>query len=224
MCGRYEQSQTIEEYIAVLGWLMYHFENNSQAERKQNVSPGTYRPVLHVVGEERRADDLYWGYRPAWASEKLPVAVNARLEKITGSYWSRLLRVGRCIVPADGWYEWTGEKGAKLPWHIHRKDRTPLFMAGVANFGEFNTHKAEAGFAIVTAAAVGGMVDVHDRRPVVLSAEDAREWLDPDMPADQAEHLLRTAGLPAEQFEWYRVGTAVNRAGTEAPDLTDPIE
>ena len=225
MCGRIDQKANKLDYAKAMGWLEDQIRGDSVADRRLNVSPGTYRPVFHIADGEQRIDDLFWGYRPAWAAEKkIPIASNARLEKITNGYWKRLLVAGRCIVPADGWYEWTGEKGAKLPWHIHLKTHEPLFMAAIANFGAFVEHKAEAGFSIVTADAVGGMVDVHDRRPVVLTAADAAIWMDQAMPPEETEHLLRVAGRPPEDFEWYRVSPAVNNSRNEAPDMAVPID
>lgn len=75
----------------------------------------TRRPVLHIEGTALVLDDLHWGYQAGWAKGKVPVAASARLEKITGKYWASLLTRGRCIVPADGRYEWTGEKGSSNP-------------------------------------------------------------------------------------------------------------
>ena len=109
----------------------------------------------------------------------MPVTINTRLEKITGNYWRGLLKSGRAIVPAEAWFEWIGAKGHKQPWRIHLTDHRPLFLAALANFGPIKENKASAGFTIVTADALGGMVDVHDRRPVVLRPADAMAWLLP---------------------------------------------
>jgi putative SOS response-associated peptidase YedK len=149
----------------------------------------------------------------------VPVAINARLEKLGNRYWSGLLATGRAIVPADGWYEWTGEKGRKQPWHIHLKTRAPLFLAALASPTPARGHAAEGGFVLVTADAEGGMVDVHDRRPVVLTAFDAALWLDPDLPADQAEQLIRAMGLGPDAFDWQPASLAAPgaRADSVAP-------
>lgn len=222
MCGRLDQND-IARLIQNFAWADEVF-NRSQAAGSYNVAPGTMRPVLHVDDGALFLDDLHWGYRSAWAeaSGKIPIAINTRLEKITNRYWSGLLKRGRAIVPADGWYEWTGEKGAKQPWHIHRTDREPLFLAALANFGAEAEYKAANGFTIVTADAQGGMVDVHDRRPVVLTAEDAAAWLEPDLPADQAEHLVRSLALGPEAFEWYMVDRAVGNVRSQGRDVAAP--
>ncbi|MGO4377259.1 SOS response-associated peptidase [Pseudoduganella sp. RAF53_2] len=221
MCGRFDQNDIARRYIAAFGWADAAYR--SQAEPTYNAAPGTYRPVMHMSGGEPQVDDLHWGYRAAWAAGKLPIAVNARLEKITNNYWGKLLKTGRALVPAHGWYEWTGEKNARQPWHIHRKDREPFFMLALANFGPFKEHKAESGFVLITADAEGGMVDIHDRRPVVLNAADAALWLDPDLSAEQAEMLARTMALGSEHFEWHRVSPDLNRAGNDGAHLVVPL-
>jgi putative SOS response-associated peptidase YedK len=222
MCGRFDQSQTARHYASVFGWTDAVFD--SESGPTTNAAPGTYRPVLHVHGDEHRVDDVFWSYRPKWADGKIPIAINARVEKLAGSYWSRLLKNGRGIVPAEGWYEWTGEKGHKQPWHIHRKDHAPLFMLALANFGSFEENRAEAGFVLVTDDASGGMIDIHDRRPVVLNAEDAALWLSPALTPQQALELARHAAVPAETFDWHKVSKAVNNAGADGPQIALPLD
>ena len=211
MCGRFDQNDTARVQASAFGWTDAVFD--SEAEPHLNVSPGTYRPVMHIENGVRRVDDVFWGYRPAWATaaepapgrKKIPIAINARLEKLAGSYWKPLLRNGRGIIEVHGWYEWTGEKGSKQPWHIHRKDGEPLFLLGLAHFGPFKHHREESGFVLVTADSMGGMVDIHDRRPVAVSLEDAHRWLAPALTPDEALHLARTCMLDAELFAWHAV-------------------
>jgi len=222
MCGRLDQSQTARYYASVIGWLDAVYD--SESEPAYNVPPGTYRPVLHLQDGERRVDDVYWGYQARWAKGKVPVTINARLDKLDNRYWRGLLKSGRALVPASGWYEWTGEKGSKQPWHIHRKDGAPLFMLALANFGSFTENRAEAGFVIVTDDASGGMLDIHDRRPVVLDAQDAGRWLDPALSSEDALALARSAALPPDAFTWHEVSTQVNRAGAGGAEVAQPID
>lgn len=222
MCGRFDQSQTARQFANVFGWTDAVFD--SESGPTTNAAPGTYRPVMHVLDDEHRIDDVFWGYRARWAEGKVPITINARLDKLANRYWSRLMKRGRGIVPAEGWYEWTGEKGHKQPWHIHRKDHGPLYMLALANFGTFQENRAEAGFVLVTDGASGGMLDIHDRRPVVLAAEDAALWMDLALTPEQAIELARQAAIPAEDFEWYKVSKAVNYAGADGPQITQPVE
>jgi putative SOS response-associated peptidase YedK len=89
-------------------------------------------------------------------------------------------------------------------------------MAGLSNYKPSvlygSRETVEVGFVIVTEDCKGGMVDIHYRRPVVLAPEDARRWMEPETPVDEAEHIAQSRSLPTEQFVWWKVDKAVNRA------------
>lgn len=222
MCGRLDQND-INRLILNVDWADEVF-NRSQAEDKVNAAPGTYRPLLHLDSGALFVDDVHWGYRSAWAeaSGKIPIAINTRLDKILNRYWKPLLKSRRAIVPANGWYEWTGEKGAKQPWHIHRADRTPIYLAALIGHGEEESKTAN-GFTIVTAAADGGLLDVHDRRPIVLDAGAAALWLNPDLPPDEAAHILGSLAAPAEAFAWHMVDKAIGNVRNQDRRLAEPV-
>jgi len=80
------------------------------------------------------------------------------------------------------------------------------------------------GFVIITADSDQGMVDIHDRRPVVLEADLAREWVEPDLPLKRAEEIVRDLALPVEAFEWFAVDRAVGNVRNEGPSLIEPIK
>jgi putative SOS response-associated peptidase YedK len=189
-----------------------------------NASPGTYRPLIKVDDGVLFVDDVHWGYRSTWAeaSKKIPMAINTRLDKITNRYWKPLLKAGRAIVPANGWYEWTGDKGSKQPWHIHRIDKAPLYLAALFGRGAEDSTMAN-GFTIVTAAAESGLLDVHDRRPIVLNAADAAMWMKQGLEADEAVHMLNAFAAPAEQFAWHMVGKAIGNVRNQDAHLSEPI-
>lgn len=224
MCGRLDQND-IERLIRNFAWSDEAF-NRSHAESKYNVCPGTYRPVMHVEDGDLFIDDLHWGYKSAWAdaSGKLPMSVNTRLENIQNRYWKPLLKKGRAIVPANGWFEWTGPKGDRQPWHIHRKDRAPLYLAALASFKPESEVKTLHAFTIITADAQGGVIDGQDRRPLVLTAEDAAVWLDPDMPADQAEMLVRSVALEAGAFDYHPVDRSLGNVMRQGCSVVEPVD
>lgn len=224
MCGRMDQND-ISRLIADFTWAD-SIISRSDAEDSYNVAPGSFRPVLHMEGDNLVVEDLHWGYRSAWAeaSGKVPMAINTRAEKIANSYWRGLLKNGRCIVPAFGWYEWTGEKGEKQPWHIHKRDFAPLYLAALANPGPQTEAKALHGFTIVTAEAQGGLLDVHDRRPVVLPADAAAAWLDPATPAEMAEEIVRVAAIGPDAFAWHAVDRAIGNVRNQGAELIRPIK
>jgi putative SOS response-associated peptidase YedK len=231
MCGRITQISPLKYYAELLDCEVDWTEDKYQQwddtrVPHYNVAPGTHPFLIHRFGDGKdHIDKVTWGYRSEWAKEKgLPIAINATIEKARSPYWRALWKNGRAIVPADGWYEWSGVKGAKQPWYIRLKTSQPLFMAAITNFRSQADAATEGkGFAIVTSEATGGMVDVHDRRPVVLAAEDARIWLDLNFSADQAEHLARAVAIPPEDFEWYQVSKDVNKSGTNSPQFIIPV-
>ncbi|WP_206360379.1 SOS response-associated peptidase family protein, partial [Pseudomonas viridiflava] len=109
-------------------------------------------------------------------------------------------------------FEWVKDPDdpkKKQPYYIRLKSHKPMFFAALAQVhAELKPHEGD-GFVIITAESDSGMVDIHDRRPVVLSPEDAREWVEPGLSAARAEEIARQACRPVEDFEWFKVGKAV---------------
>ncbi|SEP43804.1 SOS response-associated peptidase family protein [Nitrosovibrio sp. Nv6] len=106
----------------------------------------------------------------------------------------------------------TVEDGKKQPWYITRHTDEPIFMAGITNWKEYKHQTVEIGFVIVTQDSIGGMVDVHDRRPVVLEPADAWRWMNPETSVEEAAHIAQTKSLPTEAFMWWKVDRTVNVA------------
>lgn len=226
MCGRISQARDLMDYAESMGMPPDAIFDIMPPPRRFNVAPGSKVLGIHMLdGEHCTAEPMRWGYHSGWAkSEGRPADINATIEKALGRYWKSLWMHGRMIVPADGWYEWTGEKPNKQPWFIRPRDQAPMFIAAVSNWKANPADRAEdAGFAIVTSASMGGMVDVHDRRPIVLMAKDAMEWVDMSNSAEYADNLARTAALPSDAFEWYQVTKAVGSYRNDGPEMVKPI-
>jgi putative SOS response-associated peptidase YedK len=228
MCGRYARARLGIDYVVPLAtdrdtrWPLLSNDGAPQDTPSWNASPGTRQPVIYPDGIVRL---VHWGYRPAWAASKgLPQIINARVEKLLTSTWKSLLKSGRILAPADQWYEWIkADDGGKQPYAIETKNHAPLRMAGLTNVAPDAEQRPGDGFVLVTAAADGGLVDTHDRRPVVFAPDVARQWLDPATPPEAAAELARTSALAADEFDFYRVGRAVNKPGIDGPQLTEPI-
>lgn len=221
MCGRIRQAGDGEQYMETLNWNPRAIFNDIQGP-KYNVPPGTRPLTLHRLGDgSEQVERMFWGYKPSWY-KKGPVS-NARLDTVLkdSPFWRPLL-TRRILVPAEGWYEWTGKKGAKQPWFIHSKDGAPILMAGIAAWHPDAEMDAANGFAIVTDDSAGGMVDIHDRRPIALAAEDALTWVDPKTPLEDALELLSTP-RPESAFIWYRVTPAMGNARYQLVDASEPI-
>jgi putative SOS response-associated peptidase YedK len=131
----------------------------------------------------------------------------------------------RAIIAIDNWFEWVYEGGPKKqPYLIRHHDQSPILCAAIGQYpiGEHEPGEHD-GFVIITADSAGGMVDIHDRRPVTLSSELAREWLDPATPKECAEQMVLLQGEPTEAFEWFKVDRAVGNVRNHGPELIKPI-
>jgi len=229
MCGRLSQYRGIHDFVDALS--MSHPLANSVGEQplgRYNVAPTTRVALLRLENDVLYADLVRWGWRPHWAKDRA-APINARVEKVAHGPFFRAIWPHRAVVPVDNWFEWVDEGGPKKqPYLIRRRDGQPSLCAGIgqfsANTGQDNTEPNEHdGFVIITADSAGGMVDVHDRRPVVLTPELAREWLTPTTSKDQAEQIALNLGEPSEVFEWYRVSPAVGNVRNQGPDLVLPL-
>ncbi|AZD07586.1 Gifsy-2 prophage protein [Pseudomonas chlororaphis] len=225
MCGRIAQYRYIDDYCDVLGldgkWLS-SIENKPLD--RYNVPPTTMVALLHQAEDGLHADLVRWGWRPHWAKDRAP-PINARVEKVAHGPFFRAIWPRRAITPIDGWFEWVDEGGPrKQPYFIRRKDGEPCLCASIGQLPDPDDgHGEHDGFVIITADAQGGMVDIHDRRPVVLSTDLAREWLDLTTSLERAEQMVLQQCEPSEAFEWFKVDRAVGNSRNQGAHLIAPI-
>ncbi|MPQ71058.1 MULTISPECIES: SOS response-associated peptidase family protein [unclassified Pseudomonas] len=229
MCGRFAQYQGMADYLRELEAeqdVISGYDNEPIA--RYNIAPTTRVLILHSVEEGLRIDPVHWGWAPFWAKGKRPDPINARVETVTtGKFFKQLWPNGRALVVADGWYEWVKDPNnpkKKQPYFIRLKSQAPMFFAALAQVHPgLEPHEGD-GFVIITAASDQGMVDIHDRRPLVLAPEHAREWLDPELSPARAEDIAKNLCLPVDAFEWYPVGTAVGNVKNQGAELILPVE
>ncbi|TLX65052.1 hypothetical protein DN820_01690 [Stutzerimonas nosocomialis] len=234
MCGRFAQYRIPWEYVEKIGIQLPLLGGLSpEPIGRYNVPPRSRVQLLHQDDDGLRLEPVPWGYAPFWAQGKRPPAINARVETAaTSRFFRDVWAAGRAIVPADGWYEWKrhpDDPKVKQPYYIHLRDSEPMFFAAIGQFqrgGALEPAEGD-GFVIITSPSDAGMLDVHDRRPLVLSAECAAHWLDPELSPGEAEHLALEHGLPVDAFDWYPVGRAVGNVRNEGAHLiariSDPI-
>jgi len=231
MCGRFTQYQAQVRYLEQLNYQApLAFEPSTVPLERYNVAPTTQVQLLHEDEDGLRMSPQPWGYAPFWArgKGKRPPAINARIETAsTSRYWAAAWKNGRCIVPADGWYEWVKDEAdhkRKQPYYIKLKSDEPMFFAAIGEFPrDANAEPGDAdGFAIITSASERGMVDIHDRMPVVLPPDVAREWLELGLAQERAEDLARHHAVPVDQFEWYEVGKDVGNVKNKGENLLTP--
>jgi len=228
MCGRIVQYEGLIAFVEELspqGRLFSPYDDKPIA--RYNVAPSTKVQIMRSSPEGLRIDPVHWGWAPFWAKGKRPDPINARVETVTtGKFFKQLWPNGRALVPSEGWFEWVKDPDdpkKKQPYYIRLKSQAPMFFGALAQVHPGLEEHEGDGFVIITAASDSGMVDIHDRRPLVLTPEHAREWLDPDLPPERAEELAKECCQITEDFEWFPVGKAVGNARNQGPELIQPI-
>lgn len=221
MCGRFTLISPPE---AVRQAFAYTDQPNFPP--RANIAPTQPIGIVRLEQGERRFVLVRWGLVPAWAKEpaKLPLLINARAETIAGKPAFRsAFRRRRCLVPADGWYEWQarGPKTPKQPYFIRPRVAAPIAFAGIWDHVTTADGSEMESAAIVTTDASAALASIHDRMPVVIGAEDFTRWLDPASEVEDMQSLLRP--VADEAFEAVPVSTRVNSIANEGVDLTEAI-
>ncbi|WP_122587665.1 SOS response-associated peptidase [Pseudomonas viridiflava] len=227
MCGRYSIYESMDHYLKELApeQLVINGHDLWPIER-YNVAPSTRVEIIRPTEQGLSVDKVRWGWAPFWAKGKRPAPINARVETVmTGKFFKELWPNGRVLAPANGWFEWVKDPDdpkKKQPYYIRLKSQKPMFFAALAQVhGGFEPHDDD-GFVIITAESDSGMVDIHDRRPVVLSPGDARRWLERGLTTSVAEEMARNACRSVDDFEWYPVAKTVGNVKSQGRELIDP--
>lgn len=221
MCGRF----TLTVDTAELQDAFSGFQFPAQVGPRYNIAPS--QPVLALANDGKNSADFFvWGLIPAWAKDPTIGArmINARGETLAekpsfrGPY-----RYKRCLIPADGFYEWRQEPGAKLktPHYIHMKNAKPFAFAGLWDEWLGPDGSQVKSCTIITTEPNALVAGIHDRMPVILRRDDYAAWLTPEarQPAELARLLT---AYPADEMEAYPVSRLVNQARLDAPEMVRP--
>lgn len=221
MCGRFTLTEPAPWLAELLGPGAENAGSLGEIPPRYNVAPGT---DVHVVraGERgaRRLAHARWGLVPAWAKSPDFAAktINARAETAAGKPTFRAaFRHRRCLVPADGFYEWTGNSRRKRPWLIRLKGGKPFAFAGLWEAWRGADGAAIETCAILTTEANERLAALHPRMPVILPASAHRAWLDPK--GSRAPEALRAllGPYPSDAFDCHPVGDRVNSPKNDDP-------
>ena len=178
---------------------------------------------LNVQGA-RVLTKLRWGLIPAGAPDMKIGSrlINARSETVhVLPAFRAAFRRRRCIIPADGWFEWLAEGDGKQPWFIAAASGEPVSLAGLWERWEKGAEPVES-FTILTTSATTALTDIHHRQPSILEPGDFDEWL---APHTQTERLLALARNAYEgPYKPWRVSKRVNSSRNEGPDLVQPLD
>ena len=225
MCGRYASSRDARDLVDA-------FEVEEPPDEvlppSWNVAPTD--PVYAVLQRSgvRSLEVLRWGLVPSWASHAKGAArlINARRETVarTPAFRAAYAR-RRCLVPADGYYEWQrteDERGPrKQPWFLSARDGSPLAMAGLYEVWSREGSPRLWTCTVVTTDAADELGHIHDRTPLLVPREDWARWLDPEV-EDPGQDLLVPA-TPGVLASW-PVSAAVGNVRADGPELVAPVD
>ena len=237
MCGRFVSP---EERALERAFDLGRRDNPNPFARRYNVFPTDTIPFLRLPSDSSRIELAAgrWGMVPHWWKEAKPpkTSFNARLEEAADKpMWRDAFARARCLVPAEGWYEWkaveridpaTGEiKPAKQPYFIQRKDAALFCFAGLAAYWKDpKTGEALRSCAILTAAAEGALAGIHDRAPVVLPPEAYGAWLDRGLDDPGEAKALAGRRVPHTELTQWKVRLLVNNAKSDGPELIERLD
>ncbi len=222
MCGRFTLSAsatTLVRQFNLASFLVW--------TPRYNIAPT--QEVLAVVNmpdaPDRQARLLLWGLIPPWAEEPGVGTrlINARAETVaTKPAFRRTFRGRRCLILADGFYEWQRQERRKQPFYIHRRDSRPFAFVGLRERWNPQDGQPIDSCTIITTVANALMEPLHLRMPVILSSADYDVWLDPSVQgAERLQPLLRLC--PAEQMEAYPVSRRVNNPAIGTPGCIERL-
>ena len=236
MCGRYAASADAEllEEIFVIDEVV-----GPLPSKRWNIAPTD--PVAAVLerapkepGEKvrRKLVELRWGLVPSWSKDAKGGArmINARFETLAQKpAFRKALSARRCLLPADGYYEWyapepdptlpASRQPPKQPFFIHPADGSLLAMAGLYEFWKSPEGQWLSTCTIITTSAADAVGHIHDRMPMTVRPDRWDAWLDPNRTQD----VLPLLEAPGEQLEAYAVSRLVSSVGNEGPDLIDRL-
>jgi putative SOS response-associated peptidase YedK len=220
MCGRFTLTyNNLDQLVSILGVPTEELTAVGYQSRF-NIAPLQEHFVLREDEGERHLLQARWGLVNSWAKDNSNASrmINARAETLAErpAFRSAFKR-HRCIIPADGFYEWTGEKKARRPLRFHKPDGSPLLLAGLYEFWQRSPEFWEPTFTIITTSANDFMSSVHDRMPVIIPDEALDDWLASEQDDPIAlRALLQPA--PDDLLVATPASTRVNSARTEGPE------
>lgn len=223
MCGRFTLALDLEGLRQSFPWLALP---ERDLRPRYNIAPT--QPVAVVANNHPQQLDFFvWGLIPPWAKDPTIGSrlINARAETLAEKpAFRNAYRRRRCLILADGFYEWRKEAGTahKTPMYIRLKSGEPFAFAGLWEVWNSPLGDVVLSCTIITTAANDLVATIHDRMPVILPREAYDRWLDPaDQRPTELAPLLKP--YPAEEMEAYAVSTQVNNSAYDGPECILPV-
>ncbi|WP_446744281.1 SOS response-associated peptidase [Silvibacterium acidisoli] len=227
MCGRYyrrSDKQRIAEAFQVRDLDVFDLELSPS----YNIAPATRQPVIRLNDQGyRELAVMRWGLVPYWSKDSKPsyATINARAETVaTSPLYKEPFRRRRCLIPADGFFEWK---------KLDAKNKQPFAFGPIRGGGwafagiwdrwiDKATSRALETYSIVTTEPNEISVDVHDRMPVIVSPKDYQRWMEPGDPQQPPTDLLRP--FPADEMKLWPVSRDVGNVNNNRPELIMPVQ
>jgi len=221
MCGRYVLKAALPDIARMLG-----MDVDLAVEPRYNIAPMSAIPICRMQAPDEKALALVrWGLVPRWAkkADSGYRMINARSETVAEKPAFRApFRQRRCLIPADGYYEWKSIDGHKQPFYFHMRDASPFCFAGLWERWQPENGDSVDSCAILTTSANALGADIHPRMPVILAPDAYARWLDPrETRAEAVLPLL--APFPPQAMAVYPVSTLVNNARVDEPRCITPL-
>ncbi len=207
MCGRFAQHGQLDLFMQEIDPGRQANSALQDVQPTWNLAPSQEAWTIVEQHKQFSPMRMNWGFKPAWAKQEHKASINARVETAASKpYFRDAWRKGRCIVPADCFYEWQVQPdGSKQPMCIMLASGRPMLFGGLyATSGK----EAPDAFAVVSTEAKGKLAEVHSRMPLILAPDDARSWLDPSAAPEQFDYAA--AVRPSEDLVWHAVSKRVN--------------
>jgi len=196
--------------------------------RRFNVAPEQVSPTIPVIVRHNGVNEcrlMHWGLIPHWAADPSigNRMINARAETLTElPSFKSLVNGGRCIIPADGFYEWRKEGKRKVPMWVHLKTKEPFALAGLWDVWRKPDGKRVESFTIITTEPNELLRPIHNRMPVILDRDNEEQWLDSSRtPFVKAQSLLKS--YPEDLMDAHDVSLIVNSAKYDGPECIEPV-
>ena len=222
MCGRYTLKTPVERLAE-----KFQFPEIIPLKPRYNIAPSQSVAVVRRFPDDRdrKLAMLRWGLLPLWVKDlsKVQQPINAKAETAAEKPMFRdAFKRRRCLVPADGFYEWKQNGGHKQPVYIHMKDGEPFAIAGLWEHWEGQDGQVIESCTLLTTEPNDVLAPIHNRMPVILDPKDYAQWLDPDQQAaDGVKPLLRP--YPPEAMTYFSVNLRVNNPRNDDVLCIEPL-
>lgn len=222
MCGRYSQAADLAKLAKRFGIQVELAERVFALKPRYNLAPSEEAPSVLLSAGEKKLELMRWGISRQWGKDKPPIfVINLRAEKVANGPF-KLALSRRCLIPADGFYEWKTEGKKKIPFRFTMKDDGLFALPAIYDEPDPEHGRPVRTFCIFTTEPNARVAPIHNRMPAILPPELESAWLDTKL-KNPAEIVSLLQPYPEEKMKSWEVTTLLNSAKYDDPDLIRPV-